>query len=98
MAAKLSTPKPQLDPWPKVLGPGAGEEEGEPRITLRIVTFRRRLLDDDNAQGGCKFLIDAIRRAGLIPDDNPGCIRLVTEQKKVKGKYNEGTLVLIEFP
>jgi len=41
-----------------------------------VTRYSSRPLDADNLAGGCKPLIDAIRRAGLIPDDDPKTVIL----------------------
>ena len=45
-----------------------------------ITRFSTKLLDVDNLAGGCKPLIDAVRRAGLIPNDDPGTVDVVISQ------------------
>jgi hypothetical protein len=63
------------------------------RSTIRIISYRRRLLDPDNL---CpKAFIDSIRRAGLVADDNPQAIVLQVEQRKVKSKADERTVIEI---
>lgn len=49
---------------------------GAPRYRLIVTRYSSRPLDADNLAGGCKPLIDAIRRAGLIPDDDPKTVIL----------------------
>lgn len=65
-------------------------------MVLRITSCRCVLLDEDNLAGGCKYLIDAIRRSGQIPDDDPGSIQLIIDQVQVRTKREQGTLVRIE--
>lgn len=60
-------------------------------VTLHL----RRLRDVDNAYGGIKPLVDALRHRGLIADDDPGSIELVMRQYKCKVK-DERTEVMIE--
>jgi hypothetical protein len=64
---------------------------------VRITSFRARLLDDDNVCG--KFHTDAIRycRAGILPDDAPGCCEIITSQIKVATKAEERTRIVIEL-
>lgn len=62
---------------------------------LRITGRRVRLLDADNFAGGTKQLTDCIRRAGLIPDDDPESVELQFAQEKVRDHTQEGTLVEI---
>lgn len=64
------------------------------RFIVRIVSVRKRLLDPDNI---CeKFLIDGLRYAGLISNDDPGKITLETSQRKTERGEKEHTLVLIK--
>lgn len=61
------------------------------RIT--VTSRRKRLIDIDNA---ClKFAIDALRHAGVIPDDDPGTVsEVVFRQEKHKGQPE--TVIRIE--
>ena len=52
-----------------------------PRRCVIITTYRPRRLDPDNAYGGCKVLLDAMRDIGLIRNDSPKWLELVVEQK-----------------
>lgn len=54
--------------------------------TFKTVTIERRgvrLLDYDNLVGGCKPLVDALKRAGLIWDDSPRWCRITYNQTRV---------------
>ena len=55
-----------------------------PRIRLLITRYGSRMLDADNLAGGCKPLIDAVRRAGLIADDDPKSVEIVFAQHPCK--------------
>lgn len=73
----------------------AGQERsaGNARLRVKITSYRCRLLDADNL---CpKFLIDALRYQGKIPDDSPDHIILEVGQEKVATRTEEGTLVEI---
>lgn len=64
------------------------------KFFVRVVSFRRRLLDEDNL---CeKFHVDCVRYAAIIPSDAPGRCRIVTTQEKVRSKEEERTEILIE--
>jgi hypothetical protein len=65
------------------------------RVTLRITRHACRLLDADNFAGGCKPLIDQIRYAALIPDDDPASVELQFCQEKVGKKTLEMTTIEI---
>lgn len=47
-----------------------------------IIRFGSRELDHDNLVGGCKPLVDALKRCGLIVDDSPRHVRINYEQRK----------------
>jgi hypothetical protein len=56
---------------------------------VRIILHRRRLLDDDNAVGSLKPVIDGLRDSGLIYDDSKRWILLTSEQVKDSDDYTE---------
>ena len=94
----LSHAVPEHKPAPALV---PEEKRSAPRpwkITVRFVGRRTRLLDPDNFAGSCKSLLDGLQRAGLIPDDSPGCIILQTEQEKVAHVRHEETIITIEYP
>lgn len=76
------------------LGSGPHEEGSEGLTCVRITRLGVRLLDADNLCGGVKFLLDACRYEGLIPEDNPQAIHLIVRQRKVK-KVDTGTILEI---
>lgn len=78
-----------------------GEVKGEtryesgmsPRHRVRIVSKRVRLCDPDNLVGGVKHLVDALRLAEIIPEDDPKAITLEVSQEKVSSYAKEETWV-----
>lgn len=64
---------------------------------VRITSIRKNLLDTDNI---CqKYLVDLLRYAGILYDDNPEQTTIQTSQRKCKDGEQEQTLVEIEiFP
>lgn len=78
------------------LGLGADEEASAGLVEVRITRLGIRLLDADNLCGGVKFLLDACRYEGLIPEDNPQAISLIVRQRKVK-KAETGTILEIIY-
>jgi hypothetical protein len=66
-----------------------------PLYTLGITRFSTKTLDVDNLAGGCKPLIDQIRYAHLIPDDNPESVNITFSQVKVKTQAEQRTEVRI---
>jgi len=76
------------------LGPRKVEKRHTAKFLVRITSFRRRLLDEDNLAE--KYHVDCCRYAGLIPSDAPGCAKIETAQKKVGMKEDEYTLIEID--
>lgn len=66
-----------------------------PQYTLSITRFSTKTLDVDNLAGGCKPLIDQIRYAHLIPDDNPESVSITFSQIKVKTQAEQRTEIRI---
>lgn len=58
--------------------PRVPEATGPRRLT--IIRHGKGRLDKDNLTGGCKFLIDEIKRRRLILDDAPDVCELRVEQ------------------
>lgn len=69
-----------------------------PRHRVRIISRRVRLCDPDNLVGGVKHLVDALRIAKIIPEDDPTVLSLEVSQEKVKTFAKEETLVEITVP
>jgi hypothetical protein len=59
---------------------------------VRIVQYRKRLLDIDNLYASCKPILDALVKCGLIKDDSPDHCKLSVFQ--MTGK-NIGTEITI---
>lgn len=78
--------------WIEQMGIEEAPRRSTEVIVVRIERRGIRLLDKDNLMGGTKAIVDALRYAGLIPDDNPEAIDLIITQKKVK-KKDTGTLI-----
>lgn len=72
-----------------------GHEPWE-RAVVTVTQRAVRLRDHDNFAASFKPGLDAIVRAGIIADDNPGCIDLVLRAEKVAHKADECVLVTIE--
>jgi hypothetical protein len=73
------------------------QEAVEGRIIVRITVRKCRALQDaDNTM--VKPLVDQLRYGGIIPEDNPGVIKLEVEQVRVKTKGEEGTEVIVIWP
>jgi len=87
--------KPQPAPRPALDDIAKGESECKNRTTLCITRRAVSLLDADNFAGGCKPLIDQLRYAKLITDDDPGSVEIIFRQVKVATKKEEMTTVEI---
>lgn len=89
-----SGPEPQCAVCDDSLGTAPREEANSSRVRVRVISFRRRLIDPDNL---CpKWHIDCLRYSGLIPDDRVQDIILEVSQQKVKSKSDECTRIEIE--
>ena len=89
-------PKRSLDKVHKAKETGKGcTAKCNPQYTLGITRFSTKTLDVDNLAGGCKPLIDQIRYAHLIPDDNPESVNITFSQVKVKTQAEQRTEVRI---
>lgn len=80
---QLPDPKRQRDLRPPAKVPPAGKKESpsRPKIRVRITSCRRRFVDPDNLF--VKYLVDALRYEGLIPNDSSADIILELHQQKV---------------
>ena len=77
-AKRVCAPKLECGDAPKRKGKAQDHREGSARYVVRIVSFRSRTIDDDNL---CeKGVVDSLRYAGLLPDDNHGQARIITWQ------------------
>ena len=88
-------PKPQPNPRLPLVNPREGKDQSKNRVTLVITRSAVSLLDADNFAGGCKPLIDQLRYAKLIEDDDPETVEILFRQTKVKTKAEERTEVEI---
>ena len=82
-----------MEPLGRVEGESRHEQRGDARHRVRIVSKRVRLCDADNLVGGCKHAIDALRIAGVIPEDDPTSISLEVSQEKVSSYAKEETWI-----
>lgn len=63
------------------LGKVQAQGRNSGRFLVRLVSVRKRLLDEDNL---CeKFHVDCCRYAGVLPKDSPGTARIEVSQQKV---------------
>jgi hypothetical protein len=68
-------------------------EGHDDRHRVRIISKRVRICDPDNLVGGVKYLVDSLRAADIIPEDDPQAITLEVSQEKVKTYKEEETWV-----
>lgn len=95
---RLPDPKPQ-HPLRQTLDCHPPRKADRPRrVVVRITRHSCRLLDADNFAGGCKPLIDQLRYAALILDDDPASVELQFLQEKVAKKHLEAVTVEISHP
>ena len=66
----------------------------EGRRKANIVSYRQRLMDDDNFIGGLKLLIDCLVEFGLLKDDSKEWLELSAEQRIDSG--NNRTEIVLE--
>ena len=64
------------------------------RFLVRVTSFRRRLLDEDNLAE--KYHVDCCRYAGLLASDAPDKTSIQVYQVKVRTKDEEMTVIEIE--
>jgi hypothetical protein len=67
------------------------------RTNIVITRYSCRPLDIDNFAGGCKPIIDELRYAKLIAEDNPETIDVEFKQVKVSQKNQQRTEIQISY-
>lgn len=93
---RVSNPKPKSVARKTLQNPNEGKENSKKRSFVRITRYSCRPLDCDNYAGGCKPLIDQLRYAKLIRDDDPESVQIEFIQVKVKKKTEEHTEIEIK--
>lgn len=88
---------PQHSPQQALVALAQGKGKGGKRITISINRRSTRTLDLDNFAGGCKPLIDQLRYAQLIPDDDPASVEIIFTQEKVPHQNQQGTSLKIVY-
>lgn len=88
-----SHPILERDPWHGAMDAHEAQRGNPVRFLVRVTSFRRRLLDEDNL---CeKYVVDCCRYSGLLPGDAPETTRIEVCQQKVSGEKDERTEVVI---
>ena len=77
---KLLVPAPKKATIPKV---------------LTVISYRPRLLDEDNLMGGVKPIPDTMKSLGYIVDDTPQWCSIVAKQEQ-RGKTQACTIITLE--
>ena len=95
MVAGIPATKPKQAVVPQSVGSDGDKKGSANRRRVCITVSRCRLLDPDNAVGGVKFIVDALRYGGYIADDTGDHITLEVYQQKVSQKFKQGTLIEI---
>lgn len=90
VAKRKHDPQPALDKDAPKQRPGAGGVV----IGVSIISFRRRLLDDDNNIAGNKHLRDCIAESLNLDDADP---RITWDYHQIATKGQVGTLVRIQI-
>ena len=68
---------------------------GPVKILIDLCFKKKRVRDADNYAGGAKWLIDAIVKAGILPDDNTSVIPEVPDIKIICGEKENRMVVQI---
>lgn len=84
---------PECNVCDEPLAKGKGEKADGRRFRVSVVAKRNRLLDPDNACA--KSIVDCLRYAGIIKQDDPGSIDYSISQEKVP-KGCEETIITVE--
>lgn len=71
----------------------ASKANGKRKLTIE--RRGRRLLDEDNLAGGCKFVIDAVKKLGYLVDDDPAWLELVVTQSTIKRADSPHTVLTL---
>jgi hypothetical protein len=91
---KTRRPKLECGSGDGALAKGKTKEGNSRRFLVRVTSYRRRLLDEDNL---CeKYHVDLCRYAGCVPTDAPGQTKIEVSQIKVKTKEEERTEVVVD--
>lgn len=65
----------------------AKPKQAEAKCYIEITSLRTRMLDKDNLIGGCKGLVDSLKKLEMIVDDSPKWVEVKYDQIVVsKGK------------
>jgi hypothetical protein len=89
-------PLPQPPVLHDPLEQAKGKTKDSGRTIVRVVSYRRRLLDEDNL---CpKYFIDGLRYASLLQKDSPESCHIQIAQVRVRVKADERTEITVTSP
>jgi Holliday junction resolvase RusA-like endonuclease len=80
----------------KMLAPKLEPATGKRRVVIERRSTRE--LDKDNAYGGAKVVVDALKKLGLILDDNSANLDLEVVQSKCGASERASTIITIDCP
>lgn len=67
------------------------------RVTItRLIGYRQREFDHDNLVGGCKVVVDAMARAGLLVSDKPADVEVTYRQEPRRTAQSGGACIVLE--
>lgn len=95
---QISPSKSEPDKTKALGGSEKREIEGMGRVKVRYCGFFVRLQDPENFSASTKDCTDGLRRCGLIYDDDPENIELITTQKRVSTFDKERLEITITYP
>jgi hypothetical protein len=93
----IPNPEPKPDPVVVLEGSLLGKTQSGSRVIVSIERRSTRLLDPDNLYGSVKPLVDCLRAAKLIADDDSQSIELVVTQSRVKTRKEHETIVTLDY-
>lgn len=89
----LQDPKPKRSVRVKPMDKGKAEEGMRAEYSISITSSRVNLLDPDNYY--VKDVIDQLRYARIIPEDDPQTVEIEITPQKVTGYKKEETIIEI---
>lgn len=94
VAPRLQVPVLERASKHGALRPHPDKKASTGRVRVRVTGYSVRPIDPCNFS--TKYIVDALRFAGIIKDDSWDDIVLAPEQQKVSSEAEEGTEILIE--
>lgn len=83
----------ERDTGDAALDPAQAQAIHTGRVLVRVTSFRKRLLDEDNL---CeKYHLDCLRYAGIIQDDSAAKAKIEVSQVKIGSKEKERIEIIV---